>query len=233
MTYAVANLHGNYQKYSELLQLIKFNNDRDILYVLGDIVDYGSESMELIGDMSIRLNVYPMAGEHDYKAVKMLSGFEKMLKSGATPDADYVAEMTEWVKDGGFVQDVTLIKLEKTFGNSRFDCYIETKDRKIFVEVKGVTLKDGSTALFPDAPTERGVKHLYELCECVKQGYEAYVVFVIKMKGIECFSPNVRTHPEFADALKVCVENGVNVVCVDCEVTADSLKIDKAVKFEI
>ena len=122
----------------------------------------------------------------------------------------------EWVKDGGFVQDVTLIKPEKTFGNSRFDCYIETKDRKIFVEVKGVTLKDGSTALFPDAPTERGVKHLYELCECVKQGYEAYIVFVIKMKGIECFSPNVRTHPEFADALKVCIENGVNVVCVDC-----------------
>ena len=69
MTYAVANLHGNYQKYSELLQLIKFNNDRDILYVLGDIVDYGDESMELIGDMSIRLNVYPIAGEHDFKAV--------------------------------------------------------------------------------------------------------------------------------------------------------------------
>lgn len=101
MTYAVANLHGNYTKYSELLQLIKFNNDKDILYVLGDVVDYGSESMELIGDMSIRLNVYPIAGEHDFKAVKMLSGFEKMLKNNGSPDADYITEMTEWVKDGG------------------------------------------------------------------------------------------------------------------------------------
>lgn len=101
MTYVVSNLHGNYTKYKKLLELIGFRNDKDILYVLGDIVDYGDESMELVSDMSIRLNVYPVAGEHDYKAAKMLTGFEKMLKSGATPDASYISEMNEWVKDGG------------------------------------------------------------------------------------------------------------------------------------
>ena len=102
MIYAVANLHGNYEKFKELLKLISFK-DSDIMYVLGDIVDYGEESMELVGDLSIRYNVYPIVGEHDYTAVKMLSGFEKMLKSGEAPDKKFIAEMTEWAADGGQV----------------------------------------------------------------------------------------------------------------------------------
>ena len=73
------------------------------MYVLGDIVDYGEEGMELIGDLSIRYNVYPIVGEHDYTAVKMLSGFEKMLKSGETPDKKFITKMTEWAADGGQV----------------------------------------------------------------------------------------------------------------------------------
>ena len=100
MTYVVSNLHGDYQKYSELLSRIGFSDD-DLMYVLGDIVDYGEESMELIADMSVRVNVYPIAGEHDYLAVRMLTGFDKMLKSGATPDPEYIAQMTAWVQDGG------------------------------------------------------------------------------------------------------------------------------------
>lgn len=100
MTYVVSNLHGNYKKFKALLEEISFGDD-DILYILGDIVDYGDEGMELIADLSIRLNVYCIAGEHDFLAIRMLSGFDKMLKSGATPDAEYIAEMTEWVKDGG------------------------------------------------------------------------------------------------------------------------------------
>lgn len=100
MVYVVSNLHGNYEKYKQLLQTISFK-DTDLLYVLGDIVDYGDESMELIGDMSVRYNVYPIVGEHDYVALKMLSGFEKMLKSGDTPDKKFITKMTEWVADGG------------------------------------------------------------------------------------------------------------------------------------
>ena len=100
MTYVVSNLHGDYDKFTALLQEIKFK-DSDLMYILGDIVDYGDQSMELIADLSVRLNVYAVAGEHDYRAARMLTGFDKMLKNGATPDADYIAEMTEWVQDGG------------------------------------------------------------------------------------------------------------------------------------
>ena len=102
MTYVVANLHGSYSKFKELLKVISFK-DSDIMYVLGDVVDYGEEGMELVGDLSIRYNVYPIVGEHDYKAVRMLSGFEKMIKSGETPDKKFIAEMTEWAADGGQV----------------------------------------------------------------------------------------------------------------------------------
>ena len=102
MTYVVSNLHGSYQKFKELLKVISFK-DTDIMYVLGDIVDYGEEGMELVGDLSIRYNVYPIVGEHDYTAVTMLSGFEKMLKSGETPDKKFISKMTEWAADGGQV----------------------------------------------------------------------------------------------------------------------------------
>ena len=102
MIYAVSNLHGNYTKFKELLKVISFK-DSDIMYVLGDIVDYGDEGMELVGDLSVRYNVYPIVGEHDFTAVKMLSGFEKMLKSGESPDKKFISQMTEWIADGGQV----------------------------------------------------------------------------------------------------------------------------------
>ena len=102
MTYVVSNLHGCYQKYKELLKTIRFK-DTDIMYVLGDIVDYGDEPMELIADMSMRYNVYPVVGEHDYTAIRMLQGFDRMLKGGSEPDPDYIAEMTEWASHGGKV----------------------------------------------------------------------------------------------------------------------------------
>lgn len=100
MVYAVSNLHGNYTKFKQLLKTIAFK-ESDLMYVLGDIVDYGDESMELIGDLSVRYNVYPIVGEHDYTALKMLSGFQEMLKSGETPDKKFITKMTEWVADGG------------------------------------------------------------------------------------------------------------------------------------
>ncbi len=99
MTYVTSDLHGNYQKFRALLSEISFK-DRDVLYILGDLVDYGTESMELIEDICLRLNVYPIAGEHDYLAARMFRGFEKM-QGGAAPDEEYIAEMTAWVKDSG------------------------------------------------------------------------------------------------------------------------------------
>ncbi len=100
MVYVASNLHGNYTKFKQLLKTISFK-DTDLMYILGDIVDYGEESMELIGDLSIRYNVYPIVGEHDYTALKMLSGFEEMLKSGETPDKKFITKMTQWAADGG------------------------------------------------------------------------------------------------------------------------------------
>ena len=102
MTYVVSNLHGCYQKFRELLTKLRFK-DTDVLYVLGDIVDYGEEPMELIADLSMRYNVYPIVGEHDYRAARMLTGFDRMLREGGTPDPEYIAEMTAWAADGGQV----------------------------------------------------------------------------------------------------------------------------------
>ncbi len=100
MTYVVSNIHGDYNSFKRLLETISFK-DSDIMYILGDIVDYGEQSMELIEDISMRYNVYSIVGEHDYTALRMLSGFTKMLDSGETPDADFITEMTAWCADGG------------------------------------------------------------------------------------------------------------------------------------
>ena len=100
MTYVVSDLHGNYDKFKQLIDKIGLK-DTDILYVLGDIVDYGEQTMELIGDLSVRYNVYAIAGEHDYLAVRMLAGFEKMLSGEQTPDAEFIADMQKWVANGG------------------------------------------------------------------------------------------------------------------------------------
>lgn len=100
MTYAVANLHGALDKYQALLQKIGFSKN-DILYVLGDTADYGEDAVALLTELSMCENVYPVAGEHDFLALRMLSGFDRMLKSGSMPDADFAAEMTAWSREGG------------------------------------------------------------------------------------------------------------------------------------
>ena len=100
MTYVMSDIHGSYQQFLSILDQISFQ-ESDTLYIVGDLLDYGEEAMELIDDLSLRLNVYCIAGEHDFLAARMLAGFDKMLKSGATPDAEYIADMTAWVKDGG------------------------------------------------------------------------------------------------------------------------------------
>lgn len=132
----------------------------------------------------------------------------------------------EWLKATDFFGNITYVRPECKYKNSRFDFYLESGERKIFVEVKGVTLEEDGIVLFPDAPTERGVKHISELCEAVRDGYEAYVFFVIQMKECKYFTPNTKTHPAFAEALKHASENGVTVKAVCCNVTENSLEID-------
>ncbi len=124
-------------------------------------------------------------------------------------------------------EKVKLIKPEYKYGNSRIDFYVETECEKIFVEVKGVTLENDGVVRFPDAPTERGIKHLKELQEAVTEGYKAYVVFVVQMSDIKYFEPNSETHIEFANELRKARDNGVVPLAFDCAVTPDSIKIRK------
>lgn len=135
----------------------------------------------------------------------------------------------EWLRRKELFPGLTFIQAEKTYKNSRFDFYVETAETKAYLEVKGVTLERDNTAYFPDAPSERAVKHVEELIEAVKEGYEAYLVFVIQMKGIHGFSPNAETHPAFADTLKKAAEAGVNILAYDCLVTADGMEIGSRV----
>lgn len=138
----------------------------------------------------------------------------------------------EWAKKGYF-KNLSFIKPEYTYKNSRFDFYIECENRKIFVEVKGVTLEKDGEVGFPDAPTLRGVKHINELCECVQEGYEAYIFFVIQMEKADYFVPNRLTHFEFADALIKAEKQGVNIKCVNCLVTENTLEIKDFVKVNL
>ncbi len=135
----------------------------------------------------------------------------------------------EWIRMGGFGPGITLARREVKYGNSRFDLYVERGEQKIFIEVKGVTLEENGVASFPDAPTERGVKHLNELCECVKDGYEAYVIFVIQMKGVRLMTPNWKTHAAFGEALQKASESGVHILAYDCLVQPDHIVLGQPV----
>ena len=135
----------------------------------------------------------------------------------------------EWAQAGHFRPDLTLLRPETVWGNSRFDFYWEAGARRGFVEVKGCTLEEDGLAMFPDAPTQRGVKHLHELAAAQGEGYECTVCIIIQMKGCRLFCPNERTHPEFGAALREAAAAGVRVLAMDCRVTPDSLTVDQPV----
>ena len=120
------------------------------------------------------------------------------------------------------------VKREKTFGSSRFDFYVEDEHGQIgWLEVKGVTLEEAGVARFPDAPTERGVKHIEELIKAVHEGYNGFVLFVIQMPEIRYFEPNDQTHKAFGDALRTAKKEGVHILAATCRVTADTLELDQ------
>ena len=139
----------------------------------------------------------------------------------------------QWVLDSEFVSKQAVVKAEKTFGNSRFDLYIEDGERKIFMEVKGVTLEDNGVVRFPDAPTERGVKHLKELMTARAEGYEAAVLFVIQMEQVQYLEPNDQTHAAFGQALRQAAEAGVQVLAIDCRIKPDEIVPGKPVKVRL
>lgn len=159
----------------------------------------------------------------------------------------------EWIRSHTeLFPEIAFLKPEFTYGNSRFDFYVEfrgvgrtkaekAKLHKMFIEVKGCTLEFEGHAKFPDAPTERGVKHLTELADILREQraaedgteYECGILFLIQMKGCHKFSPNVATHPEFGEALRMAQDAGVRIFVYDCKVTPDTLIADVPVTLEL
>lgn len=135
----------------------------------------------------------------------------------------------EWVSAGGFLPGVTAVRREYTYGGSRLDFCLETPEGPHFVEVKGVTLEENGRARFPDAPTERGVKHIRELQRAVEAGHRATLVFVVQMEQVESVAPNDETHPAFGEALRRAAAAGVQVCAYACGVTPDRISISRPV----
>ena len=183
---------------------------------------------------------------------KIKSGEKLLINMDSSAPNDAAAE---WLPKSGLFSSGAVFQREVKKGNSRFDfcvressfsveegdlslkdsaCRVsEDKERITYLEVKGVTLEKDGTVMFPDAPTERGVKHLSELSALCRDGFGAAVLFVVQMKGAAIFTPNKEMHPEFAEALKSARENGVRILVYDCNVTADTIEIDKPITLQI
>jgi len=130
----------------------------------------------------------------------------------------------EWAECSLFPEGLTLLRPETRHGDSRFDFYYKTDAEEGFIEVKGVTLEDGGVVRFPDAPTQRGAKHLRGLIQCMREGYGAYAVFVVQMPGMKYFTPNEATDPDFAAALREAAA-GVKVIALECDVEPGEMHI--------
>lgn len=160
-----------------------------------------------------------------------LFAVEKVLPGGGTRlihmDAQAANDVAaEWLRAK---LPAASIRREVRFGASRFDFYIEIGETKAFLEVKGVTLEQDGVARFPDAPTERGVRHIRELMGCRAAGFDAAILFVVQMKGVRCLEPNDATHPAFGAALREAASAGVRVLAVDCRATPDSIALDNEI----
>ena len=139
----------------------------------------------------------------------------------------------EYVRAGHFLPDTRSVRAEVRYGDSRFDFCVQTGEKTHYVEVKGVTLEENGAVRFPDAPTERGVKHLRELQKAAAAGFDAHAVFVIQMADVAFFSPNDQTHPAFGAALRACAGSGVQVHAFCCRVTPDSMELDSPVEVRL
>lgn len=135
----------------------------------------------------------------------------------------------EWLRRGG-LGEISSLRAEQVHGDSRFDFSFIKEGRPCFLEVKGVTLESDGVCAFPDAPTERGTKHLRGLIRAKKEGFDTYVLFVIQMSGVKYLSPNDATDPAFGTALREAAAAGVKVLAMDCNVTPESMTIQDPVE---
>lgn len=192
----------------------------------GELLVPGATVFLAVSDNPLRKTKYDLIAVE-----KQRHGKEALL---VNMDSQVPNEVTaEWLPECGLFSGNAVIRREVSWGKSRFDFYIEDGSRKCFLEVKGCTLEHDGIASFPDAPTERGLKHIHELTKCISSGYEAYVLFVIQMKEMSVFRPNELHDPAFSNALRQAVALGVKIIAMDCVVTPDTVKIDKTVAVDI
>lgn len=189
----------------------------------------------LLPGAEVILQYHPDSEALGRKTAYSLIGVYKVLETGVriliNMDSQAPNQVAfEWLLT---FPEISRLRREVKFGQSRFDLAFEAEGKPGFMEVKGVTLENEGTARFPDAPTERGVKHLHELVHAARDGYAACVLFVIQMKGVHKFQPNTDTHPEFAAALREAAQAGVKILAYDCLVTEASLCIDEPVPVEL
>ncbi len=142
------------------------------------------------------------------------------------------AAARQWLLDGG-LGGISELKGEYTHGDSRFDFSFLKDGRRCFLEVKGVTLENDGVCAFPDAPTQRGAKHLRGLAKLAGEGYGAYVLFVIQMADVKFLHPNDATDPAFGQALREAAAQGVQVLAVQCRVTPDTMEIADFVEVKL
>ena len=161
-----------------------------------------------------------------YDLIAVQKGHRLINMDSAAPNAAF----GEFARAGKFLPDAQAVRSEVKYGDSRFDFMLESGGKTHYIEVKGVTLEENGAVRFPDAPTERGVKHLRELQKAAAAGFGAHAVFVIQMADVAFFSPNDQTHPAFGDALRACAGSGVQVHAFCCRVTPDSMELDAPVE---
>lgn len=186
--------------------------------------------------------VYVAAAENaERKTPYDLVAVEKILPDGRKETVNLDSQApnaiaAEWLPVSGLFSSEAIFRREVTCGASRFDFCIENADGKgttAYLEVKGCTLEQEGVARFPDAPTERGVKHIRELTALALEGKAAYILFIIQMKGVHVFCPNDETHRAFGDALREANAAGVQILAVDCRVTSNTVTADSYIPVDL
>jgi sugar fermentation stimulation protein A len=156
----------------------------------------------------------------------MLINIDSQIPNAVVSDAIRNYEIEEF-------RDVVSLKREVSFKSSRFDIYCEGNNRKIFIEVKGVTLEKDGTAMFPDAPTQRGLKHVMELKEAVRMGYEGFIIFLVQMEGVNCFTPNYEMDIDFSKGLKKAQKGGVKILAFNSIVNEDEIELGERINVRL
>lgn len=215
------------QRPNRFIALVDIDGEQTVTHVkntgrCGELLKTGSRVWLSVSDNPARKTKYDLIAVE-----KMRNGKPPLLINMDSQAPNDAAE--EWLHTGELFSKDAVIRREVTYGNSRFDFYIEEGERKILLEVKGCTQEFDGVALFPDAPTERGVKHINELSASLTDGYEAYILFIIQMKEMKELRPNDMTHKEFGDSLREAKKKGVHILAMDCLVTPDSMVVDSPV----